>query len=137
MLFSRELQNIKRDKTVLLARVVLTIVIALFAGFVFFQVGEADSTEYFFLHSQFGAVTTLCAVMMILTSQTALMVFPAERPVFLREYTTDHYSVASYFTSRLALESVVTSILCLTLVSVYDPCLGQLYSHCRIVTTFF
>ena len=39
-----------------------------------------------------------------------LIVFPEERPVFVREYSTNHYSVLSYFVSRLALEAFLTAI---------------------------
>jgi hypothetical protein len=42
------------------------------------------------------------------TAQPALLAFPAERPVFLREYSTNHYSVISYFLSRLVMEAFVT-----------------------------
>jgi len=42
------------------------------------------------------------------TAQPALLAFPDERPVFLREYSTNHYSVVSYFLARLTMEAVVT-----------------------------
>jgi hypothetical protein len=44
------------------------------------------------------------------TAQPALMAFPDERPVFLREYSTNHYSVFSYFVSRLTMEVVLTAL---------------------------
>ncbi|KAL3937587.1 MAG: hypothetical protein SGARI_002065 [Bacillariaceae sp.] len=34
--------------------------------------------------------------------------FPKDRPVFLREYSTNHYSVIPYFLSRLSIECTVT-----------------------------
>ena len=43
------------------------------------------------------------------TAQPALLAFPEERPVFLREYSTNHYSVLPYFMSRLTMEAVVTA----------------------------
>jgi hypothetical protein len=39
-----------------------------------------------------------------------LLAFPDERPVFIREYSTNHYSVLSYFACRLILEATVTFI---------------------------
>jgi ABC-type multidrug transport system permease subunit len=42
------------------------------------------------------------------TAQPALLSFPEERPVFLREYSTNHYGVIPYFMSRLTVEVVVT-----------------------------
>lgn len=44
------------------------------------------------------------------TAQPALLAFPEERPVFLREYSTNHYSVISYFMSRLTMEAVITAL---------------------------
>jgi hypothetical protein len=126
LLFSREVKNTKRDKTVFLARVILTVIIAAFVGSLFLNVGQTDSTKFFNLHSHFGAITAVSAVMMIITSQTALVIFPTERPVFLREYTTDHYSVVSYFASRLVMEVIITGILCLTLVSAICVLMAQI-----------
>ena len=50
------------------------------------------------------------------TAQQALLAFPQERPVFLREYSTDHYSVVSYFLSRLTMEAVLTAVQILAMV---------------------
>ena len=44
------------------------------------------------------------------TAQPALLSFPEERPVFLREYSTNHYGVLPYFLSRLTVEVVVTAV---------------------------
>jgi ABC-2 type transporter len=50
------------------------------------------------------------------TAQPALLSFPEERPVFLREYSTNHYSVGPYFISRLTMEAVVTGAQALVLI---------------------
>lgn len=42
------------------------------------------------------------------TAQPALMAIPEERPLFLREYSTDHYSIFGYFLSKLTVEAAVT-----------------------------
>jgi hypothetical protein len=47
---------------------------------------------------------------MFSTALPTLIVFPEERPVFLREFSTNHYSVVSYFFSRLALEAFLTAV---------------------------
>jgi hypothetical protein len=44
------------------------------------------------------------------TAQPALLAFPEERPVFLREYSTNHYSVFSYFMSRFTVEASITAL---------------------------
>lgn len=55
------------------------------------------------------------------TAQPALLSFPEERPVFLREYSTNHYSVLSYFMSRLTMEAIVTAaqVLALSLITYF------------------
>jgi len=47
---------------------------------------------------------------MLGTAQPSLLAFPAERPVFLREYSTNHYRVGAYFVSRLVFEAAVTFV---------------------------
>jgi hypothetical protein len=41
-------------------------------------------------------------------AQSSLLDFPKDRPVFLREYSTNHYSVILYFISGLSIECTVT-----------------------------
>lgn len=43
------------------------------------------------------------------TVLSSLLAFPQERPVFLREYSTKHYTVAAYIASRFTMELVVTA----------------------------
>jgi uncharacterized phage infection (PIP) family protein YhgE len=47
---------------------------------------------------------------MLATALPTLIMFPDERPVFLREYSTNHYNVVSYFLSRLGLETFLTAV---------------------------
>ena len=44
------------------------------------------------------------------TAMPALLVFPAERPVFIREYSTNHYHMVPYFAAKLSMEAFLTSI---------------------------
>lgn len=44
------------------------------------------------------------------TTLPALVAFPEERPVFLREYSTGCYSVVSYFVGRFFMEVMVTAV---------------------------
>jgi len=43
------------------------------------------------------------------TAQPVLLSFPSERPVFLREYSTRHYDVASYFCAKFSVEAAITA----------------------------
>jgi ABC-type multidrug transport system permease subunit len=49
-------------------------------------------------------------IAMFASALPSLIVFPEERPVFLREYSTNHYNVFSYFLSRLGLEAFLTAV---------------------------
>lgn len=62
------------------------------------------------LNSQFGALIMVIMMSMFGTAQPALLSFPQERPVFLREYSTNHYSVFSYFLARLTMEAFITAL---------------------------
>jgi ABC-2 type transporter len=109
LLFDRELKNLRRDVAAVGARFGLTIFLGLLVGVIFLNVGASDSSVASNLQSHFGALTIVALNSMFGTSQPALLSFPEERPVFLREYSTNHYSVVSYFVSRLTMEIVITA----------------------------
>jgi ABC-type multidrug transport system permease subunit len=106
----------KRDKSILGWRFAFTAFLGLLIGVIFLDVGESDSSYNANLNSHFGAVIMVLMMGMMGTAQQALLVFPQERPVFLREYSTNHYSVISYFVNRLAVEVVVTGLQILVLI---------------------
>jgi len=62
------------------------------------------------LQSIFGAMIMAMFMSVMGSALPTLLIFPQERPVFLREYSTNHYSVFSYFMSRFAVEAFVTAI---------------------------
>eukprot|EP00980_Cylindrotheca_fusiformis_P027773 scaffold22559_cov111-Cylindrotheca_fusiformis.AAC.12 len=110
LLYTRELRNIARDKGAIGARFGLTIVLSLLVGIIFYDVGVADSADSQHLQSHFGALVQVVIMSMLGTAQPALLAFPEERPVFLREYSTNHYSVLSYFLSKLTMEAILTAL---------------------------
>ena len=69
------------------------------------------------IQSHFGALISVLLIGMFNTAEPALLSFPQERPVFLREYSTNHYGVGAYFLSRLTMEAVVTAVQVLVFVS--------------------
>jgi ABC-2 type transporter len=109
MLFNRELINLRRDVTAVGARFGLTIFLGTLIGVIFFEVGSKNSSTPSNLQSHFGGLIMVSLMSMFGTAQPALLSFPEERPVFLREYSTNHYSVVSYFVSRLTMEAVITA----------------------------
>ena len=110
MLFAREVKNLTRDTAAIGARFGLTIFLGLLVGLLFRNVGETDPTVPQNLNSIFGALLILLLNSMFGTAQPALLAFPQERPVFLREYSTSHYSVLSYFLARFTIEAFVTAV---------------------------
>jgi ABC-type multidrug transport system permease subunit len=110
MLFQREVINIRRDIGALGGRFGLALFIGALVGAIFYKVGESDSTVASNLQSHFGAAILLLMMGMLGTAQQALLEFPQERPVFLREYSTNHYSAMSYFVSRLTMEAIITAL---------------------------
>lgn len=110
MIFRREIRNLTRDKMALGARFGLTIFLSVLVGIIFLDVGQADSELPKNLQSQFGALVMVLMMSMFGTAQPALLAFPEERPVFLREYSTNHYGVLPYFLSRLTMELFITAV---------------------------
>jgi hypothetical protein len=110
MLFQRELVNLKRDTTAIGSRMGLTIFLGVLIGVIFLDVGETDRANFSNVQSTFGALIMVLMMGMFGTAQPALLSFPEERPVFLREYSTDHYSVGAYFLSRLSMEAFITCL---------------------------
>lgn len=144
LLYLRELKNITRNKGAVGGRFGLTFAMAILIGVIFLDVGNSDKTQpqvssslstlcavqlidnwlsqtIHFRHNQnlqshFGALVMVVIMSMMGTAQPALLAFPEERPVFLREYSTNHYSVVSYFLSRLTIEALLTAVQVLVLV---------------------
>ena len=108
MLFAREIVNLKRDTAGVGARFGLTIFLGVLIGVIFLKVGQADPGVQKNIQSQFGSLVMVMLMGMFGTAQPALLAFPEERPVFLREYSTNHYNVLSYFLSRLTMEAFIT-----------------------------
>jgi len=108
MLFMREIRNIRRDKAAVGARFGLTMFLGLLVGLIFKDVGEQEPSIPQNLNSIFGALIMVLLMSMFGTAQPALLAFPEERPVFLREYSTNHYSVISYFLARFSMEAFIT-----------------------------
>jgi ABC-type multidrug transport system permease subunit len=79
-------------------------------GCIFFQVASKEFTSFIQVQSTFGALLMALMANAFSTALPSLTALPEERPVFLREYSTNHYSVMSYFSSRLVMELVVTAV---------------------------
>jgi len=109
-LFDREIKNLYRDTTAIGMRFGLTIFLSILIGIIFKGVGATYSGEQVNIQSHFGALTMVALMSMFSTAQPALLAFPDERPVFLREYSTNHYNVLAYFLSRFTMEASITAL---------------------------
>jgi ABC-type multidrug transport system ATPase subunit len=110
MLYNREFKTLARDKTSLAARFGITIFLNLLFGVIFRDVARQPNSDFTNCQSHFGALIMVQLSAMFGTAQPALFAIPEERPVFLREYSTDHYGVVSYFTSRFTIEALITFV---------------------------
>eukprot|EP00594_Rhizosolenia_setigera_P002758 CAMPEP_0178954702 /NCGR_PEP_ID=MMETSP0789-20121207/9152_1 /TAXON_ID=3005 /ORGANISM="Rhizosolenia setigera, Strain CCMP 1694" /LENGTH=505 /DNA_ID=CAMNT_0020636163 /DNA_START=373 /DNA_END=1887 /DNA_ORIENTATION=+ len=110
MLVTRELNALKRDKAILGARLGITLIMSLLAGTIFFEVGEAPSDTMQNLQSHNGSLLMVLINAMFGTAQPTLIAFPINRPIFLREYSTNHYSVSAYFLCQFTMEAFMTAV---------------------------
>jgi len=98
-LITREARNTVRDKKTLFTRFFLTIFLNLLYGMVFKGVGSRDDMQ-----SRYGALLQLCVSAMFGCAQPAILTFPFERPVFIREYVSGTYNLVPYFLSKAIME---------------------------------
>ena len=70
----------------------ITIFLNVLFGIIFFDVGRTSNEYYVNSQSHFGALIMVQLSAMFGTAQPALFAIPEERPIFLREYSTSHYS---------------------------------------------
>ena len=110
LLFKREIKHLIRNRHALKARMLMTCAISSVIGFIFFQVARLEFDNFINVQTTFGGLLMSLLANVFSTALPSLMAFPAERPVFLREYSTNHYSVFSYFGSRLFMELFVTGV---------------------------
>jgi ABC-type multidrug transport system ATPase subunit len=108
VLYKREFTNLKRDKGSLIARFGITIFLNLLFGLIFKGVGEASNDVMVNTQSHFGAFVMCLMSAMFGAGQPALFGILEDRPIFLREYATHHYSMGPYFAARFTIELILS-----------------------------
>lgn len=121
VLTAREVRGTFRNKGILIARLGMTVFLSGLYGWLFagsassgdgsdspcqtknFKTG--DCTGSFQAH--FGTLVSLGIMAMMGAAQPIILQFPAERPVFLREYAAHQYGVVPYFISKTIVEMPV------------------------------
>jgi len=106
MLMKREKISLIRSPAPMVINVVSTTFLSIIFGVIFFDVGRGDRANSLVVQAQLGAVVNILISTMMGQSQTALVIFSSERSLFLREYSTNHYSIVTYFLSHLMTEAL-------------------------------
>ena len=88
LLTNRELRNLIRDKGALIGRFGITIFLNILYGLIFFNAGGKDDSDPINFNTHFGALTMITISSMFGSAQPVMLMFPFERPMFLREYST-------------------------------------------------
>lgn len=105
LLMQRELANLRRNRTPLFINLGITSFMSIIFGVIFLDIGRRDKANFTVVQSQLGAIVNLFISTLMGQSNTALFTFSDERPIFLREFSTDHYRIIPYFVSKLASEA--------------------------------
>ena len=116
LLLYREFLDITRNSNIVKARLSITIFMSLLIGSVFYKSGSRTLDDVDSLNASFGALLMILIQSIFSTALPSLLAFPEHRPIFVREYSTNHYSVISYFLSRLTLEAFLTAMQMILLV---------------------
>eukprot|EP01059_Diplonema_ambulator_P024702 TRINITY_DN40_c0_g1_i2.p1 TRINITY_DN40_c0_g1~~TRINITY_DN40_c0_g1_i2.p1 ORF type:complete len:618 (+),score=225.77 TRINITY_DN40_c0_g1_i2:145-1998(+) len=105
LLLKREFYQFIRDRMTLGARYGMCIMLAVLIGLIFMGAGghwgNFDGTEVEKdVNNHWGGLVMFAINSMFLSAQPLLLVFPGERSVFIREYTTGTYGTAAYFLAK-------------------------------------
>ncbi|GMH52876.1 hypothetical protein TrLO_g10234 [Triparma laevis f. longispina] len=116
-LLKREIRCTYRDAGSLIGRFGGTIFLNILFGLIFLDAGRSNDANTVNFNNHFGSLTLVTISAMFGTASPALLQFPAERPVFLREYSTGTYTIIPYLFSKMAVEAplLFTQSLCQTL----------------------
>jgi ABC-type multidrug transport system ATPase subunit len=109
MLCARQYRNITRDKATLRSRCGMSVFMPMIFCLVFSQVGDMDRSTWE-LQTHIGGITMMGMNAMMGAAQPAILTFPSERPVFLREHASKMYGVIPYFLSKTVAEMVLLLI---------------------------
>jgi len=102
----REWIGLTKNPLATILTLVLTAFLSVIFGVIFWGIGNQDQSNIVVVQSQVGALVNILITTMMGQSQPALVVFAEEKPLFLREYSTNHYRIFPYFVSHLATEAL-------------------------------
>ena len=100
----RECLNLVRDRGAILYRFGTTIFLNILFGLVFLNVARQNNADPIFFNNHYGALVLVTIRTMFSSASAALIMFPAERPYFIREYSTGTYQIFPYMISKMCIE---------------------------------
>ncbi|KAF4691349.1 hypothetical protein FOZ60_015755 [Perkinsus olseni] len=117
MLSKRELRSVVRDPGILLIRYAVILVTGILLACIFHNSGRAASETFWLTNLRlfqpyFSAVVIMCLMQLFGPAQTAIIRYPEQRMVFLREYTGGMYSVIPYVISKTMVELPLALLEC-------------------------
>lgn len=131
ILSSRTFKNLYRNPRLLLAHYVLSLVVGLFCGYLYYDVTNDISGFqnrlglFFFLLAFFG-----------FSALTGLHSFASERIIFIRERANNYYNPLSYYVSKVFCDIVPLRVLPpVILISIAYPLVGLTMEHNAFVKT--
>lgn len=110
LLLQRELKTLWRDCLAIIINVSITAFLAVIFGMFFWDIGRLSREDLTDVQAQVGALSNVLISTMFGQAQGALMSFPSQRPLFLREFSTNHYGVIPYFIAKLGVEAFQASL---------------------------
>eukprot|EP00933_Yihiella_yeosuensis_P004369 TRINITY_DN108733_c0_g1_i1.p1 TRINITY_DN108733_c0_g1~~TRINITY_DN108733_c0_g1_i1.p1 ORF type:complete len:672 (-),score=104.87 TRINITY_DN108733_c0_g1_i1:466-2481(-) len=144
VLTAREVRSTLRNKGILMARMGMSTFLAVLYGWLFAgSASKGDDPDFAgpnclaenFISDQgatcaadfqahFGTLVSLAISAMMGAAQPILLQFPAERPVFLREYAAGQYGVVPYFISKTLVELPVVFASSFVMFAICYPLMG-------------
>jgi hypothetical protein len=119
----RDLLNVLRDKRSFGARMGMTLGQGILYAMLFTGIAKNDQDPSM-NYNIFGALVSMNIAGLFGAAQPTLLNFPLERPVFLREYSSQMYSIWSYFLSKTIVEMIVSSVQVTILVTISYLAMG-------------
>lgn len=136
-LIHREFLNTIRNVPALMGRFGVTIILNLIFGLIFQGAGDSDNSDKDEISSHFGALTMVMISSMFGSGQPTLLEFPAERPMFMREYSTGTYSVITYSIAKLVMELPTLFVQCIVQFAIVYPMIEMQGNYILLVLGAF
>ena len=93
-----------RNPLVVQSRIIQTIFIGLFVGGLYFNLKESATSPELYFRSITGFFYFYCISSLMFSLSPAILVFPTERTIFLKEESSKMYSTFTFFLSRNIIE---------------------------------